>query len=115
MEKKSIDPKFKTGDTIVRKDCKDKIRVINFVLDNEYNLFGGGKIPFSEQDDWELVSNNFERIPAITANDLIRYFRKTPVNSLDILVVVDDKEIGDVQFVYDEKRKKYVFNLLLKV
>jgi hypothetical protein len=49
-----------------------------------------------------------------TANDLIEQFRKTPVNSLDIPIVVDDKEVGDVQFGYDEKRKKYVFNFLLK-
>lgn len=49
-----------------------------------------------------------------TANDLIGYFRNTPVNSLDIPVIVDDKEIGDVQFVYDEKRGGYVFHLLLK-
>lgn len=49
-----------------------------------------------------------------TANDLIEQFRKTPVNTLDIPIVVDDKEVGDVQFVYDENRKKYVFNFLLK-
>lgn len=49
-----------------------------------------------------------------TANDLIGYFRKTPTNSLDLLVVIDDKEVADVQFVYDEKRKKSVFKLLLK-
>lgn len=49
-----------------------------------------------------------------TANDLIEQFRKSPVNTLDIPIVVDDKEVGDVQFGYDEKRKKYVFNLLLK-
>lgn len=47
-------------------------------------------------------------------NDLIGYFRKTPINSLDILVVVDDKEVGDVKFVYDEKRKDCVFKLSLK-
>lgn len=49
-----------------------------------------------------------------TANDLITYFRRALVNSLDIPIVVDDKEVGDVQFGYNEKRKKYVFNLLLK-
>lgn len=51
---------------------------------------------------------------SVTANDLIGYFRKTPINSLDILVVVNDKEVRDVQFVYDEKRKKDVFKLILK-
>lgn len=49
-----------------------------------------------------------------TANDLIGYFRKTPTNSLDILIVIDDKEVADVQFVYDKKRKQSVFKLLLK-
>ena len=49
-----------------------------------------------------------------TANDLISYFRKTPVNSLDIPVIVNDKEVAGVQFVYDEKRKNYIFKLLLK-
>lgn len=51
---------------------------------------------------------------SVTANDLIGYFRKTPINSLDILVVINDKEVRDVQFVYDEKRKKDVFKLILK-
>lgn len=56
----------------------------------------------------------YKFIRSRTANDLIKYFKRTPVNSLDIPIVVDDKEVGDVQFGYDEKRKKYVFNLLLK-
>ncbi len=48
-------PKFKVGDTIIPKDFQNKSKVINAILDNEYNLFGGGKIPFSDQDNWELV------------------------------------------------------------
>lgn len=207
---KLIVPKFKVGDKIIHKDCKNEINLINAILDNEYNLFGGGRILFKDQDNWELLSDEikpkfkdgdiisdsldiciFKRegnhsgtidfycgrdyignfvikdsnkpdshfgnivdyklateeekqklFDAIgvnglkwnaetktlekliepkfkfrrsrTANDLIEQFRKTSVNSLDILVVIDDKEIGDIQFVYDEKRKKYVFNLLLK-
>ena len=55
-----IQPKFKVGDTIIPKDFQDKSRVINAILDNEYNLFGGGKIPFRDQDNWELVPNKFD-------------------------------------------------------
>lgn len=57
---KLIQPKFKVGDTIIPKDFQDKSRVINAILDNEYNLFGGGKIPFRDQDNWELVPNKFD-------------------------------------------------------
>ena len=52
--------KFKVGDKIIPKDSINKSRVINAILDNEYNLFGGGKIPFSDQDNYELVPNNFD-------------------------------------------------------
>ena len=52
-------PKFKVGDKITPKNLKDRSRVINAILDNEYNLFGGGKIPFIDQDNWELVPNKF--------------------------------------------------------
>ena len=51
--------KFKVGDRIIPKDSKDKSRVINAILDNGYNLFGGGKIAFSDQDNWELIPDKF--------------------------------------------------------
>lgn len=53
-------PKFKVGDKITPKDFKDRSRVINAILDNEYNLFGGGKILFSDQDNWELSTAKFD-------------------------------------------------------
>lgn len=54
---KLIVPKFKVGDKIISKDFKGRIRIINAILDNEYNLFGGEKVPFSNQDYWKLVYN----------------------------------------------------------
>ena len=63
-------------------------------------------------EESNIPKSKFRR--SITANDLIKRFTKTPVNSLDIPIVVDDKEVGDVQFVYDEKRKCNVFNFITK-
>lgn len=57
---KLIVPKFKVGDKITPKDFKGETRIINAILDNEYNLFGGGKIPFSDQDYWKLVPSKFD-------------------------------------------------------
>lgn len=57
---KLIVPKFKVGDRIILKHFGNKSRVINAILDNNYNLFGGGEISFSDQDNWELVFNKFD-------------------------------------------------------
>lgn len=55
-----IELKFKVGNKVVQKNSKKEIKVINSILDNGYNLFGGGEILFSEQDNWELVNNKFD-------------------------------------------------------
>lgn len=55
-----VEPKFKVGDRIIPKNSINKSRIINAILDNEYNLFGGGKVLFSDQNNWELSPDKFD-------------------------------------------------------
>lgn len=96
-----IKPKFKSGDTITPKDFKSKSRVINFILDNEYNLFGGGRIPFSDQDNWELVSNKFD------INTLTPFESKVLVRDRD-----NDKWQPGIWGFYDKDSVNYPYRLI---
>lgn len=55
-----IKPIFKKGDKVRVKNGVSEPRIIDGVFDTFYSLQLLGKIDFTDQDNWELVPNNFD-------------------------------------------------------
>lgn len=95
-----IEPKFKVGDKIIHKDCKNEINLINAILDNEYNLFGGGRILFKDQDNWELVFDEIK--PKFKVGD--RVVRKDGIGPIPMVIT----EIGDGFYQYSNDENSII-------
>lgn len=64
-------PYFKIGDKIRPKNNKNRIRIIDYIYSDSYALLDGHLLYFSEQDQYELVSNKFkvgDRVKHISAH-----------------------------------------------
>ena len=57
---KLIVPNFKKGDKVRVKNGVSEPRIIDDVCDTFYTLVPIGKIDFTDQDHWELVTNKFD-------------------------------------------------------
>ena len=57
---KLIEPYFKVGDKIRRKNDKTIIKTINYLYHDSYALCCNHLLYFKEQDEWELVPNKFD-------------------------------------------------------
>lgn len=63
---KLVEPKFKVGDMIIKRDSIENSWIVSSVSSEYYGLqlpegyVGIGVLPVADQDDWELVSNKFD-------------------------------------------------------
>lgn len=75
---KLVEQKFKVGDIIQDKNAY-KVKIIEVCEDKEYYIYdslkGIGRISFSDQDDYELVSNKFDisTLKPFESKVLVRY------------------------------------------
>lgn len=73
--KKLVEPKFKIGDEIVKKNGITNSYIVQSVNDEYYGLqlpdkSGVGVLPTKDQDDWELVNDNIK--PKFKVGDSVR-------------------------------------------
>jgi hypothetical protein len=66
-------PKFKVGDKVRVKNGDSAFRIIDGVFDTFYSLQMIGKIDFTDQDNWELVSV----VPKFKVGDRIKHKKNT--------------------------------------